>query len=438
MLVFFSDIHLADGTSGETINEGAFELFADQVADLAHKREARAFHLVLLGDGIDVIRSSRWLAADSPVRPWTPRGGQQESLVLDILRATVDRNRAALAHLRGLPERIASRGHIPADRVGFDYVLGNHDWLINRYRSTREVTARALGMPERYVDRGFPAEYISPPEAYDVVARHGDVYDRLNYDGRRGRDAASLGDVVTVEILNRFPLEVAAQLEGHPRRQAIVTRLREVDNVRPYSRIGAWVAEVIGDLENEDPQFVEAARRALVRCAEDALRSPVFNEFARRQLGRTGRAYLRVLLDQVRRRQFDVLDWMTRFGERLWAAWRILKGVSTSELLEYALGEQGPGGHMPRFVIYGHTHKVDVAPLPEADDRGQHRYYLNTGTWRPVWERSETAGHHTEFASWKEMTYVVLYSPSEAHHKHEFEMWTGSLLDRSPQRLAPG
>ncbi len=67
MLVFFSDIHLTDGTSGETINAGAFDIFADQVADLARKRKAKEVRLVLLGDGLDVIRSTRWL--DDPKGP---------------------------------------------------------------------------------------------------------------------------------------------------------------------------------------------------------------------------------------------------------------------------------------------------------------------------------------------------------------------------------
>ena len=82
MLVFFSDIHLTDGTSGETINEGAFELFADQLVDLADKRQARELRLVLLGDGLDIVRSSRWIGPHA-VRPWTPAGSNQEELTLD-------------------------------------------------------------------------------------------------------------------------------------------------------------------------------------------------------------------------------------------------------------------------------------------------------------------------------------------------------------------
>jgi len=65
MLVLFSDIRLTDGSSGETINAEAFGQFADQVADLADRRGASHVRLVLLGDGLDIIRSTRW-SEDSP------------------------------------------------------------------------------------------------------------------------------------------------------------------------------------------------------------------------------------------------------------------------------------------------------------------------------------------------------------------------------------
>lgn len=50
MIVFISDIHLTDGTSGETIKEGAFEKFAMYVRDMAKKAEAKNLEIVLLGD----------------------------------------------------------------------------------------------------------------------------------------------------------------------------------------------------------------------------------------------------------------------------------------------------------------------------------------------------------------------------------------------------
>ena len=79
MLVVLSDLHLTDGTSGETISSGAFEVFAERLQDMALAASLRVdgsyrpleqLDVLLLGDVLDVIRSTRWLARKD-VRPWT-------------------------------------------------------------------------------------------------------------------------------------------------------------------------------------------------------------------------------------------------------------------------------------------------------------------------------------------------------------------------------
>src|SRR5436190_1937584 len=77
MLVIISDLHLTDGTSGSTISPGAFQLLSERLVDLAFGASQRRddsyrpierIDLVILGDVLDVIRSSRWLTGR--VRPW--------------------------------------------------------------------------------------------------------------------------------------------------------------------------------------------------------------------------------------------------------------------------------------------------------------------------------------------------------------------------------
>jgi len=79
MLVIISDLHLTDGTSGETIRPGAFRTFRESLRALAYDASWRdekkyspidGIDLVLLGDILDVIRSTRWCAAGAGVRPW--------------------------------------------------------------------------------------------------------------------------------------------------------------------------------------------------------------------------------------------------------------------------------------------------------------------------------------------------------------------------------
>ncbi len=431
MLVFFSDIHMTDGTAAQNVNAGAFEMFADQVIELAQKREANEVRLVLLGDGFDVIRTSRWLDDEHGVRPWSPPSSEQEQTLLEILRDTVDRNRAGLDFLRALPRRVAERSKVPEERVTVDYVIGNHDWPIARYRSTREFAVRELGLPPEYVEHGFPLRYTSPAKEYDVVARHGDAFDRLNYETGLGRNASSLGDVIVVELLCRFPLEVRRELAGQPNHEDIVERLKGVDNVRPYSRIPAWVADTITELGRGDERFARAAGRALERCVSDFVRSSTVRDYLHRQLSWSRRFYLRALLSQAVRGHVGMLDRATRLGDRLLRVWRMLWGEPGSHYAGRALEEVGVDGYPPRFVVYGHTHWAEILPLTMASRDGHPRYYLNSGTWRSVWQRSEAMYEETHFASWKEMSYVAIYNPAEANRKHEFEMWTGSLRDRS-------
>ena len=65
MLVIISDLHLTDGSSGETIRAGAFRVFRESIRNMAYDASWRSdgtykpieeMHLVLLGDILDLIR----------------------------------------------------------------------------------------------------------------------------------------------------------------------------------------------------------------------------------------------------------------------------------------------------------------------------------------------------------------------------------------------
>lgn len=77
MLVVISDLHLTDGTVGQSIPAGAFQIFAHRLRDMAVSASYRGgggyrpierIDVLLLGDVLDVIRSARWLGGDA--RPW--------------------------------------------------------------------------------------------------------------------------------------------------------------------------------------------------------------------------------------------------------------------------------------------------------------------------------------------------------------------------------
>ena len=437
MLVFFSDVHLTDGSSSDTINEEAFDRFADQIVDLVRRRSPHELRLVLLGDGLDLVRSNLWLNA-AGVRPWNEPGPAQERVVLDILRRIFRANRWAIDHLLDIPARIALAGHLPQGPIRLDYVLGNHDWLINRYESARRLVADRLRLDSACVRDGFPFVFRSPPGAYDVVARHGDVHDRINHAGREGGQAASsLGDAIIVELLNRFPREVGRELGPGAAADEAVRRLREIDNVRPMTHLATWVLETVSELGRDDPQVLEAVDRAMERVVDDFRRNRAVRALMADQLSWVQRWYLMALLGDVRRRKVNVLDSWPRLADRAVRGWRLLWNLPVSTYAARALDERGTDGRPPRFVVYGHSHRCESVPLGPVSAEGPDRFYLNTGTWRTVWQMAETGGAEPHFASWKEMAYVVLYAPAESRGRHEFEVWTGGLRDRPPERHPP-
>ena len=80
MLIILSDLHLNDGTTGETLSPEAFALFADRLKELAITASWRSdgayrpierIDLVLLGDVLDLLHSNRWHAAPAAFVPGT-------------------------------------------------------------------------------------------------------------------------------------------------------------------------------------------------------------------------------------------------------------------------------------------------------------------------------------------------------------------------------
>ena len=67
MLVIISDLHLSDGSFGNSVAPGAFQMFAGRLADMTRRASWRAdgeyrplerIDLGLLGDVLDITRSA--------------------------------------------------------------------------------------------------------------------------------------------------------------------------------------------------------------------------------------------------------------------------------------------------------------------------------------------------------------------------------------------
>ncbi len=252
MLVIISDLHLTDGTSGETISSGAFRIFRARLSDMAYDaswrldgryKPVKKLDLILLGDIFDLIRSTKWVVDDegnpSQVRPWDDYASQPFIDKIKAINASILRNNAwSLTVLRSLSQKQAvtippataddkpaSVSHDPKDpnrtpvEVHIHYMVGNHDWFYHlpgpAYDEIRQEVVDAIGLAHSPL-QPFPYSLAESPELeaicalHDVYARHGDIYDPDNYEG--DRNTSSLGDAIVVELLNRFPAEVKRRL----------------------------------------------------------------------------------------------------------------------------------------------------------------------------------------------------------------------------------
>jgi len=444
MLVIISDLHLTDGTSGATVSPGAFELMAERLVDLSisasQRRDGRyqpveRLDLLLLGDVLDVIRSTQWL--DGQARPWD--GHDSQSLFQQVARITGDilgLNKPALAVLR----RLAKQGltvppaltngrpvagecaHVP---VRIHYMVGNHDWFFHlpgeHYNKLRRQLASHMGLATS-PNAPFPHEPWESNELLQVLrrhkvfARHGDIYDPFNYEG--DRDASSLGDVIVLELLSRFNIQVARQL-GDDLPTAALAGLRELDNVRPVLLIPVWID---GLLERSCPQ--PAIRKEVKRIWDN-----LADQFLEHPFVRERDTWCPV--DIV-----DSLQKALKFSRRLsvgWASWIArfyaeLRGASTDSYYQHALSEQDFRNRRARHIVYGHTHHSEVIPLDAsfADGFVLHQTYFNSGTWRRVHDQTRLNLREHEFMPADTMTYLAFFKDDERRGR-PYETWTGTL-----------
>jgi hypothetical protein len=425
MLVIASDLHLTDGTSGTTISPNAFAIFHERLRDLAFAAsdqdigEQRVYkpiselHLLLVGDILDVIRSTKWLTGD--IRPWDdPQTPAFIEKVHEITEAILANNAAAAATLRCLrsveiPEAIGATKCAKVT-VHKHYVVGNHDWFYHlsgpRFDAIRASIVTTLGLANDPA-KPFPHEVEESPailkicEDHRVYARHGDIHDSRNYE-RQTRDRSSIGDAIVIELLDRFTETVRKELGGRGPKE-----LCEIDNVRPMELIPVWLDGLLK--QSADPEAARAVRRIWDGVVEDFLD-----------------------IDFVKRHR-DPFKWGLRLTEGFsfsnlgrivpWGARMVRRLGLMADYAKFARREKAFADPKYSYVVFGHTHHHEVVPLrTAARGGGPEGIYLNSGTWRAVFDRAKDG----DFFGYRVMTYLAFFNGSERHGS-SFEAWSASL-----------
>lgn len=455
MLLIISDVHLGDGTTAKSIPPSAFRLFADRLREMAYfaswrsdgiYRPIKEIDLLLMGDILDPLHSTRWLATapgdPNYVRPWSdPKIQIYPTKLREVTAAILDQNNEALQVLRscaagevvslppttsrGEPD-IESGERIPL-KVRTHYMVGNHDWYYHlpgeAFDQIRQDVIDAMGLSNLHTNFPYELEEYLPLkdvlESYRVYARHGDCYDKFNFDSDKGRNHGTLGDVFTMEVLNRFPVEVQKRF-GEDLPEGIVDSLRRLTNIRPVLAAPLWISGQIKnyagskELEEElkevwDNICTEFLQTDYVREADKLFQFDIVDA-------------MEIIVGLSKRASFDTINEVV--------AWAYDKfGHEEQSFAKHALQEPAFLNDSARYIIYGHTHHHEIVPLDE-DTKPPHtesQIYFNSGTWHSYYALAIKNPAEQKFVPYQALTYITFYKDEE-REGHHFETWSGAYM----------
>jgi len=483
MLVIISDLHLGDGTTAESIPASAFYLFAKRLRQDAHfasmhygkYRPVEELDVILLGDIIDPLHSTKWLfppkgqeeyvrgkdqnyvritqpGDKNYIRPWSdPSNSLFAPKLLEVTRAIIEHNSEGLEVMRKLAkgefidfdptDKAGQRNTHTADRIPlkvlFHYMVGNHDWYYHlkgeAFDKIRQEIIDALGLSNspspfpydlRKLKDDLPWEtdvnddILRLFNEYKVFARHGDCYDSFNFDTEHGRDQPTLGDAFTMEVCNRYPEELKRRPDLDTN---IINNLRHITNVRPALATPLWISGQISRISSENV-IAGINDKYLKQIWDDLCDEFLDLEFVRAK----DQAFKFDMVDKmqaaIKISKFISLETLDNLVYRL--QHRKMFDTSGQSFAEHALLEPSFTDDSARYIIYGHTHHHQTIPL-DYDDVGGNQIYFNSGTWHTYFDLARKDPTEKKFVPYKALTYIAFYNDNE-HDDRKFETWSGA------------
>lgn len=455
MLVIISDVHLGDGTTAASISPVAFDLFASRLNEAAYfasfrrdgsYRPIECIDLVLMGDILDPLHSTRWLSIKpddrESVLPWTDSTFPRYAAKLrEVTLAILEENKDSIAMLRQLARgegvsvrpanwkhspNLNTRTRVPVE-VNIHYMVGNHDWYYHlpgeSFDQIRREIIAAMGLCNS--DSPFPYTLEESPALYEIFSqhkvygRHGDFYDNFNYSHEKGRDHSTLGDALTMEVFNRYPLAVQTHF-GKDIPDALVDSLRRLVNVRPVLAAPLWISGQLkrhagsAALESElklvwDDLCDEFLHLPIVRQADKAFKLDIVDA-------------LEMIVKISRRASFNnINDLVIWIRDKLWR--------DNLSFAGHALSEPAFLSGSARYIVYGHTHHHEIVSL-DAEGRPPYpesQVYLNSGTWHSYYDLAIRNPLEQKFLPYQALTYLTFYKDDEREGRN-FDAWSGTYM----------
>ncbi len=450
MLIIVSDLHLGDGTTANSIAPSAFELFAGRLQETIqfaswHQdgkyRPIEDVDIVLMGDILDPLHSTLWLdtmPGDADyTRPWSdPYNPLYAAKLLKVTRAILAENKETMQLLRGcangeiLQIAPAKQSGTPDNRtkvripfkVRIHYMVGNHDWYYHLkgadFDQIRQEIIDTMGLQNTTAP--FPHTVDEDPmlkdlfERYNVYGTHGDLYDAFNFDREKGRDYSTVGDAFTMDVCNRFPVEVEKRYKDDLPID-LVNSLRKIANIRPTLVTPLWISGQVRAHELS-PALEHSIKKAWDDIADEFLQLDYVRQ--------SDKAFKFDIVDAMQlmikisgHASFSTIDSIVGWvHEKMWGG--------THSFASHALSEPAFLNGNAKFIVYGHTHHHEIVPL-DSTQNIQSQLYFNSGTWHSYYDLAIRNLKEQKFIPYQAITYLTFYKDDE-HDGRRFESWSGA------------
>jgi len=447
MLVILSDLHLTDGTSCDTLDVGAFRIFVERLQDLAVRASWRSdgtyrpithFDILLMGDVLDIMRSSRWLLDGA--KPWMSKPGPSfANRVQSVVNSVLDKNSETASIFKGIASRNTIR--VPAmtedGKPAFEhdlqpvearifYMVGDSDWPLHlagpEMDLVRASICQAFGLTN-------PPNAIFPHEAHEytdlqyvmrqhrVSARHGDIYDPLCF--ARHRDRAAFSNIFEVEGLMRFRFELQSRL-GDKIPASTQTGIAELDHIRPCVMAPVWLRQMMRvtcPIHSLQFEIKNCWDETIERMMEIVYRTDCESHLGLKDLEGL-RSLLQFQFQDGEAWGSKINDWMQKQSDR-----------RSNSMSRFAMEEPDFRNRRAKHIVFGHSHQDELTPLDAsyADGYLLNQTYFNSGTWRRVYMPAAAGIHEQqEFLPSERMTYLTYYRDEERQGA-PYEVWNGVL-----------
>ena len=428
MIVFISDLHFVDETAGkQKIPTSAFELFLTQIKTHAEKtkNKNKELKIVFLGDIFDFLRTEEWFKEKEEDRPWGNNTEKMEKRAKIILDKIAEKNKDTFK----LFSKKNLKNTFKDTEVETIYIPGNHDRLCWMIGELKEKVSDLLGLSVNNPDN---FKHTFTDNEHGVYATHGHIFDNFNYEGDTSYTdldygLVPIGDSITTEILAKIPYKIMNHVElknrlSHEKIIQLRLDFQELGNIRPFWATLKWllyqvneniaIKDIIEDIIDEvmsefnDLKYVKNWYKHHDKW---------YNPFDRADMIQAGIYFL----EKFKILSFEKLSGIIEYT---------IRKISTNNDTDGAIQLFSQLNPNIQYIVMGHTHFPSQQPLfLRKQDNGQMReyLYLNTGTWI---KNFYVCKNGDGFIGWKNMNYVIIYTPEEKPNKHNlpvFETWRG-------------